>query len=211
MALCEPGNLRRVMKLLKCLLIILMVAQPVLGLAETMYVTDLLRLGVHQAPDTSDRPFRTLVSGTPMEILERSTNYALVRLEDGREGWVKSAYLVPDKPARLRLAELESDYGDFQNQLDSAREAQRAAEEKAAQLEATMANAENSSVATEQTLRTLQDENATYAKKLSSFRGSMPLTWVGLAVLVALVGGFMAGLWWLDYLSRRRHGGFRIY
>ena len=26
-----------------------------------------------------------------------------------------------------------------------------------------------------------------------------------------LLGGFAGGLWWLDSLIRRRHGGFRIY
>ena len=86
-------------------------AQPALALGETMYVTDLLRLGIHQASDTSDRPFRTLVSGTRVEVLERSTNYALVRLDDGRQGWLKAAYLVADKPARLRLTEIEAEYG----------------------------------------------------------------------------------------------------
>jgi SH3 domain protein len=199
------------MKFFKCVLLGTLLAQASLALAETMYVTDLLRLGVHRAPDTSDRPFRTLVSGTPMEILQRSTNYAFVRLEDGREGWVKSAYLVDEKPARLRLAELEADHGDFQNQLDAARAAQTAAEAKASALESTMSSAANSSQAAEEHLRKLEDENASFQKRLASYRGSMPLTWVGLAVVVALVGGFVTGLWWLDYLSRRRHGGFRIY
>ncbi len=186
-------------------------AQPTLGLADTMYVTDLLRLGIHQAADTSDRPFRMLVSGTRLEILERATNYARVRLEDGREGWVKSAYLVADKPARLQLAEIEAQYGGFENKLNAARQAQRAAEEKAAQLLERMSSAENSSAATRQRIRELEDENEAFATRLASYRGSMPLTWVGLAVVVALVSGFIAGLWWLDYLSRRRHGGFRVY
>ena len=57
--------------------------------AETAYVTDQLRLGIHLAPDTSDRPFRMLESGQEMEIQQRSGNYAFVRLPDGTEGYVK--------------------------------------------------------------------------------------------------------------------------
>jgi hypothetical protein len=37
--------------------------------AETAYVTDMLRLGIHNASDTSDRPFDNLVSGTALEVL----------------------------------------------------------------------------------------------------------------------------------------------
>ena len=54
--------------------------------AETAYVTGNLRLGLHAASDTSDRPFESLLSGTPMEVLERRTNYARVRLADGSLG-----------------------------------------------------------------------------------------------------------------------------
>ena len=38
-----------------------------------------------------------------------------------------------------------------------------------------------------------------------------PVVWVIVALVVTLVGGFAGGLWWLDALIRRRHGGFRIY
>jgi hypothetical protein len=55
---------------------------PLTVLAETAYVTDNLRLGLHQAPDTSDRAFRTLDSGQELEIISRDRNYAQVRLPD---------------------------------------------------------------------------------------------------------------------------------
>src|SRR5690606_40383264 len=56
--------------------------------AETAYVTDILQLGLHQASDTSDRPFQNLTSGTRLEILERTALYARVRTDEGAEGWV---------------------------------------------------------------------------------------------------------------------------
>ena len=67
--------------------------------AETLYVTDILRLGLHHAEDTSDQPFENLVSGAPLEIIEKKSNFAHVRTADGQEGWVKSAYLVAEKPS----------------------------------------------------------------------------------------------------------------
>jgi len=78
---------------------------PLLAGAQTAYVTDNLRLGLHQAADTSDRAFRSLDSGQELEVLSRDRNYAQVRLPDGTEGYVKVAYLVDDKPAKLIVAE----------------------------------------------------------------------------------------------------------
>ena len=81
------------------LIIGVLILLPVFAAAETAYVTDNLRLGLHTAEDTSDRAFRFLESGQAMEVLVRDRNYANVRLPDGAEGWVKSAFLVEEKPA----------------------------------------------------------------------------------------------------------------
>ncbi len=180
-------------------------------LAETVYVTDILRLGIHQAPDTSDRAFSTLVSGTPLEVLERSSNYARVRPPDGREGWVKSAYLVDEKPSRLRAAELEAEVGQLNEDKAGALAAREAAEKALADLQASIAADAGSATALRLKNEELAAENDNYRARMDAFRGSVPLSWVGIALVVALVAGFLAGLWWLDFQSRRRHGGFRVY
>ena len=56
---------------------------PLTAMAETAYVTDNLRLGIHQAEDTSDRAFRMLESGQPLEVLYRDGSYAAVQLPSG--------------------------------------------------------------------------------------------------------------------------------
>ena len=75
----------------------LIAAMPVIAEAQTAYVTDVLRLGLHREADTSDRAFQTLQSGQEMEIITRNVNYAQVRLPDGTSGYVKAAYLVSEK------------------------------------------------------------------------------------------------------------------
>jgi len=37
------------------------------------------------------------------------------------------------------------------------------------------------------------------------------VSWVGGAIALCLIAGFVGGLWWVDQRSRRRHGGIRIY
>ena len=63
--------------------ILLLIVLPCVAMAETAYITDNLRLGLHRAADTSDRAFRTLQSGQELEIISRDRNYANVRLPDG--------------------------------------------------------------------------------------------------------------------------------
>jgi SH3 domain protein len=179
--------------------------------AETAYVTDSLRLGLHHTDDTSDKPFENLVSGTPLEIIDRNTNYAHVRTPDGQEGWVKAAYLVEIKPAQLRVAELEAELAGLRGEFAQARNARSSAEDELSRLGKQAAATTGSSEAIQETVGRLKSENETYEARLESYRRSLPLPWVAAALVVTLVGGFVAGLWWLDALIRRRHGGFRIY
>jgi SH3 domain protein len=179
--------------------------------ADTAYVTDSLRLGLHHKEDTSDRPFENLVSGTPLEVMERNSNYARVRTSGGQEGWVKSAYLVDEKPAQLRVAELETELAGLRGQFDQVRNAHSSAEDELNRLGKQVAATTGSADAIQDTIGRLKSENEAYEARLESYRRSLPLPWVAAALVVTLVAGFSAGLWWLDALIRRRHGGFRIY
>ena len=96
---------------------------PVAALAETAYVTDTLRLGLHRAADTSDRPFRNLESGQEMEVLSRTQYYAEVQLPDGTQGYVKAGFLVSNKPAKLVVAETQAEVDRLTNELEEARQA----------------------------------------------------------------------------------------
>jgi SH3 domain protein len=191
--------------------IALLLCCPLWAGAETAYVTDILRLGIHQAQDTSDRAFENLVSGSELEVLERIPNFARVRTADGREGWVKSAYLVIEKPAQLRVAEVEAELELMRTDLAASQAAQSKAESEAERVSREMAANTNSADAIEDTLAKLTEENATYEARLESYRGALPLAWVAAALVLVLAAGFIAGLWSLDAIIRKRHGGFRIY
>jgi len=179
--------------------------------AETVYVTDSLRLGLHQAADTSDKPFENLVSGTAVEVLERNPNYARVRLADGREGWVKATFLVEDKPAAARVLELEAEIGGFEDATAAAKTAQVTAEQELAGLRSELQSTTGSAETIKETIARLERENREHAERLDAYRHSLPIAWVIPAIVVTLVAGFFVGLWWLDSLIRRRHGGFRVY
>lgn len=178
---------------------------------ETMYVTDVVQLGMHRAQDTSDEAFQNLVSGTEVTVLERATNFARIRTADGAEGWVRSFYLISEKPARTRVAELEARVGTLEQDLAEARADSESATEAAGDVAAGAEVERASAEAERQRLAELEQENQAYFERFERYRGTIPWPWVLGAVLVALGGGFLAGYWWLDATIRRRYGGFKVY
>jgi SH3 domain protein len=181
------------------------------GAQEIRYITDILQLGLHRAEDTSDSPFENLVSGTEVTVLERVPNFARVRTADGEEGWVKSAFLVSEKPAQLRVAELEQNAAELEHALAEAIATRDSAGADAAALIASAELDLAAAKAARDTLARLQIENADFEERMELYRGALPWPWVVGALVVVLAGGFAAGWWWLDASIRRRHGGFRVY
>ena len=193
------------------LIIGVLVLLPFAAAAETNYVTDNLRLGLFEAEDTSGRPFRTLESGQEMEILLRATNTASVRLPDGTTGWVKSAYLVADKPAKLIVAETAAERDALAAELEETRAAFADPAAAIAALEADAAAMTDRINTADSRIAELEDENASIRGLKEQYKGSLPISWVGGAIVICLIAGFLAGLWWTDRRSRARHGGIRIY
>ncbi len=192
-------------------LVVFLAWLPLVAAAETAYVTDKLRLGLHQAPDTSDRAFRMLESGQQLEVLFRDGNYASVPLPDGVQGHVKAAYLVTEKPARLVLAETEAERDALRAELEQAREALAAPEANIAALRNQVDDLTSRLEQAQARTAALERERTDIADLRQRFRGSLPLTWVGAATAVCLVAGFLVGIWWVDRQNRRRHGGIRVY
>jgi len=184
---------------------------PLLATAETAYVTDTLQLGLHQASDTSDRPFRNLDSGQAMEILSRTTYYANVQLPDGTQGWVKAGFLVNNKPAKLIVAETRAEADGLARELEDLRDAFAAPAATIDALNQQVADLQARLDDREVKVTELGEENASLQNRQSQYKNSMPVQWVAGAVGICLIGGFLFGLWWVDQRSRRRHGGIRIY
>lgn len=184
---------------------------PLAAGAETAYVTDNLRLGLHQAADTSDRAFRTLESGQELEILSRDRNYANVRLPDGVLGNVKVAYLVFDKPAKLIVAETQAALEALQSELESTKAAFAAPAATIASLEGRLAESEAALETSTARISELSAEVDDFQERHEQYKFSLPFKWVASAMFVCLLAGFLGGLWWIDYRSRKRHGGIRIY
>jgi SH3 domain protein len=191
--------------------LLLFIAIPLSAIAETAYVTDQLRLGLHRAEDTSDRSFRTLESGQEVEILSQNRNYANVRLPDGTVGYVKVAYLVTDKPAALIVAETQAENEKLQQELVRTKSQFAGPAATIDVLERQVAEQHAALDDGNRRVAELRAQNEDYLSRQEQYRHSLPVSWVIGATSVCLLAGFLGGLWWVDYRSRKRHGGFRIY
>ncbi len=193
------------------LLIGVLALLPMIAAAETVYITDNLRLGLHQAEDTSGRAFRMLESGQELEVLSRNRNYANVRLPDGAQGYVKAAYLVEEKPAKLIVAETAAERDALAAELEDTKRAFAGPAATIQGLKDEAAGLTSKLEVSESQIADLMEENASIRGLKEKYKGSLPLNWVAAAIGVCLIGGFLGGLWWVDSRSRKRHGGIRIY
>ncbi len=193
------------------LVFMILLLAPLIVAAETGYVTDRLILGLHLAEDTSDRAFRSLESGQAVEILSRDRNYAHVQLPDGTQGYVKAAYLVYEKPAKLIVAESQAEAERLAGELEELRQAFSG---PAATIEALQQKSADLQVQLDERTAQLSDigtQNDSLRSRQQNYQYSLPLAWVAGAIGACLIAGFLGGLWWVDQRSRRRHGGIRIY
>jgi len=85
--------------------------------AETVYVIDELKIGLHE-DSTIDSPIIKLVpSGTSLSVIERDNDLIHVQEAGGTKGWINSKYVVADKPGKSRITELEKNNEALQQEI----------------------------------------------------------------------------------------------
>jgi SH3 domain protein len=120
------------------------------GWSESMYVTDVLKLTLRSGPSTEHKILAVVESGQQVEILQPGEDWSLVRIDDGKEGYVLSRYLVPEATNNVRLAQLQAKQKTLMQQAATLLE------------ENTRLKKDNKK------LKSISDENETALKKLRS-------------------------------------------
>ena len=174
------------------------------------YVSDELVLGVYAEQNNQGQRLATLHSGTSVEALGESGEFAQVRLHDGTTGWVKSAYLTTKEPAIVRVKQLEEE-------LDRRRATTPALAEAAARSEVERLTRELSAtqaeLAEKGTVASPVSPAAPPAGAFAALLGGGGMgPWVAAAaVVLALFAGFWLGYATLARRVRRKFGGIKVY
>lgn len=183
---------------------------PVIGAAETAYVTDNLRLRMYSDASLTG-VVETLQSGDAFEVLSRNSQTARIRLQDGRQGYVSAAYIVFDPPAKLIVNEAQAEAERLSAELESLKAAFAEPQALVDQLQAEASTLNAELDAATARAAELEASNASLVARQARYRYSLPYAWVGGAVVIALIAGILLGQWWDDRQSRKRHGGIRVY
>ncbi len=134
--------------------------------AETNYVVDELKVGLHQSQST-DSPILVLIpSGAAVTILERDSDLVKVTESGGKTGWLHTRYLTETKPGRALTSQLQKENAQLKKDIELMR----------ARLNADNANPEtnNDSGNLEQQLNTERIKVGELQAQLAEIKANIP-------------------------------------
>ena len=135
------------------LVFFLLVAAPSLHAAEVKYVTDVFEVTMRSGTSTSNSIVRLLASGQAVTVLESdlASQYSLVEIEDGKQGYVLTRFLEDSPSAREILQGLRIKFDQQQLRLDEQ-------QTEAAQLKQSLQQEQTDSQALKTTLSASEQE-----------------------------------------------------
>ncbi len=180
--------------------------------AETLYVADLLRVGVRAEPNSGNPSLTIVTTGTALEVIQRRGGYYKVKTPSGVEGWVKSAYLSKTKPAAAKLRESQSRLSQMEKTLQQMQASGHSASDaKTEELRATLAQVEEEKAQLSQQLARLQDHDGEAPVfGLSVEDSSQRFYWLGGGLMFLLSLGFLLGVSWHRHQVTKRLGGLSL-
>jgi SH3 domain protein len=105
-----------------CLTLILLSS---LSQAETMYVTDVIKLRLRFEKESDQNILGMVMSGQVVDVIQIEDKWAQVRLPDGKEGWVLRRYLTPRKTNAIILENLQKQHKALKDQLTGLKDENR--------------------------------------------------------------------------------------
>jgi len=140
--------------------------------AETMYISDIVKITLRTGPGADHRVIGMLQSGQEVEVLKSEDEWTQVNLTNGKQGWVLSRLLTSDKPKILLLYQtveknkaLINQISDLTNKNNSLTEINKRIENELAQLKKNLQE-------TGRSYETLQKESSEFLALQSKYKKS---------------------------------------
>jgi len=215
------------------LLALLLLCAPL----KAAHITDKLVVGLYPDQKLDGEPGQLLTSGTPVEVLKRAKGAVRVRLADDTYGWLEARYVSEEKPAAMKLLEVQAELRTLKARVEAGEPASVATPDQpnpsaerihaglalneartriaeleqqlidSPQLKAALAERDALQQRLEQ-VRDIVGHADPSAEASGESLWDRYLPWVA-AVVMAVVG-FAAGVGFIDHRIRRRYGGLRF-
>ena len=184
---------------------------------EARYVSDQVTLKMYKDSALS-KALPSLKTGDQVVVLKLDDGYAQVRTQDDTTGWVRSVFLTEDKPAILRLQEVQAELDELRSKHTDLLIEQPVAqppmdEELMARVEAAEAAQQNMKLR----MKGLEGQRVVYMKQLHNLKQKAQqqiewkdreiLLWIILPILT-LISGFFIGFKFLEGKIKARFGGY---
>ncbi len=208
-------------------------------LAEIAYVTDEVNIGLHKEP-TNESPIIKLVpSGTKLNIIERENDLIHVEEPEGVRGWVNTQNVLNNKPGKTKINELEITNKELHKKIETLKKestkliSQEELEQKLnserlkvgeLQVELTNIKSRAGNIQTsDKLLADIEQLKSVNKQLIDQFESAginrenspssiepqkEPLSFS--IFLIIFIFGIAGGIFILDYINRRKHGGFRV-
>ena len=94
---------------IKSTLVSVLIVFASLAHAETVYVIDELKIGLHESASINSPIIKLVTSGTELTVIDRLDDLVQVKDPEGTQGWINKKYLLETKPGKARINELEKE------------------------------------------------------------------------------------------------------
>ena len=143
-------------------------------LAETKYyINDNMKITMRTGPATDRKIIALLNIGQEVEILKSENDWTMVRLLNGKEGWVISRFLTDQTPDSIQLEVLKGNQSALQTKVASLMEENKALKDENKKLDINLNTTEKKQKDLSKDYETLKRESKQFLELQAKYKASM--------------------------------------
>ena len=142
-------------------------------LAETKhYINDSMKITMRTGPATDRKIIALLSVGQEVEVLKAENEWTLVRLLNGKEGWVISRFITDQTPESIQLEALRKNHSVLQTKAASLMEENKALKEENKTLGMNLNTSETKQQSLSKSYETLKRESKQFLDLQAKYKES---------------------------------------
>ena len=185
--------------------------------AETIFVTDSLKLKLRVSPSNDGDVITSLDSGEKLTLVEKQTKFSKVKTADGKSGWVQSWFLTDKPPATYLVNSVTRENEILTSKLAKANTKLKNFDSETARenesLKQSVAGLTNKVKSLTNTRNELEEKLDSQASKLAKYEFAEKYN-INLILLVfflfSFAGGFVCSRIWSQLQERKRLWGYQL-